>query len=1113
MAKQIINVGTTANDGTGDKVRNAFIKVNANTDELYDDGGDFITVTDPTTALPALLNVALENINTGGTTPTLQEVLDNNHDLVNGRNFQGTGAGYINAGNNVNGFGVQAAQNNQANNVNAFGLFAGIDNKATHLNAFGDNAGNNNEGNNVNAFGRQAGEYSAFNNVNLFGNSTQADEDGQTVFGKTNTIFARISTLLLSVTRKYILPNKSGTFAMLDDVSASGTLQQVTAGANKNLINGINLQGTGAGDSQTGLDVNAFGSGAGYENSGLYINAFGSEAGYENSGNNLNTLGNNAGAYNTFNNVNLFGNSTQADEDGQTVFGKTSTIFARISTLLLSATRKYILPDKNGTFAMLDDITGSQTLEQVLTTGNYLSRTKAEIDALISANGLIPLMTYEITGVDVALYGGNTIYLQAINDNTLSFDGVGKFFNPMYDKAINGFGIWKDYNSYGFYDRAIWGGKVWENITGTVGSSTDIFNLDSSWVVIPFDSVNYNIAYDAIKYDYANDLIVYRNEQNSNIVSSSKENIDFWIDQFGFNPIAVFQFGNVYDASLFKGIGSQIVTNSYNENINFKGSYQYNLTFDNNSYQYFSTFDNNSYQYNLTFENGSFQQKLTFDNGSFQGNLTFNNFSRQGDLTFDNGSYQINLTFDNGSFQNDLTFDNGSFQNNLTFNNNSSQGFLTFNNNSYQQFLSFNNGSAQSGLTETTGNIQLRLTFDNIQVDRSATPMIANEIGLNFKGTLPTATTPTSFLVKEGNQVREIAYVAPSGVVPNAPITAATKTKITYDAKGLVTNGTDASLAELTDDATHRVVTDAQIASWNATIGGSVFQSVWNASTNTPALVSSVGTNGHYYIVNVNGATALNGITDWKIGDWAIFDGSVWRKVDNTDAVSSVNGLTGAVLLDSSNVPDTLNKRYITDGERTTWNGKENAITAGATTDIFQGNKVFVPKLGLPISTATQTAINLKVNKSKFISQGYTQLTGVTVTTVIASLLIPANTYVSGEGFEIILTPNKSTTAATINFSLSHDTVINGTANAITTGTALSTANRAGYIMRALVIDGTTLRNSLNNGSNSNIPIAGTAVGSTTTFNPAVDNYITLTGNPTVSSEIVGFNSLSIRQL
>ena len=35
MTQQIINVGTTANDATGDPIRTAFTKVNANFTELY----------------------------------------------------------------------------------------------------------------------------------------------------------------------------------------------------------------------------------------------------------------------------------------------------------------------------------------------------------------------------------------------------------------------------------------------------------------------------------------------------------------------------------------------------------------------------------------------------------------------------------------------------------------------------------------------------------------------------------------------------------------------------------------------------------------------------------------------------------------------------------------------------------------------------------------------------------------------------------------------------------------------------------------------------------------------------------------------------------------------
>ena len=88
----------------------------------------------------------------------------------------------------------------------------------------------------------------------------------------------------------------------------------------------------------------------------------------------------------------------------------------------------------------------------------------------------------------------------------------------------------------------------------------------------------------------------------------------------------------------------------------------------------------------------------------------------------------------------------------------------------------------------------------------------------------------------------------------------------------------------------------------SAVIGALSYQGTWNASTNTPTLTSSVGTKGYYYVVNVAGSTNLNGITDWQIGDWAVYNGTAWQKIDNTDAVTSVNGYTGTVVLTAADV-------------------------------------------------------------------------------------------------------------------------------------------------------------------------------------------------------------------
>ena len=84
--------------------------------------------------------------------------------------------------------------------------------------------------------------------------------------------------------------------------------------------------------------------------------------------------------------------------------------------------------------------------------------------------------------------------------------------------------------------------------------------------------------------------------------------------------------------------------------------------------------------------------------------------------------------------------------------------------------------------------------------------------------------------------------------------------------------------------------------------GGVSYQGAWNASTNTPTIVSGTGSKGHYYVVSVAGNTNIDGITDWVTGDWIIFNGTTWEQIDNTDAVSSVNGYTGAVALNYTDV-------------------------------------------------------------------------------------------------------------------------------------------------------------------------------------------------------------------
>jgi hypothetical protein len=91
------------------------------------------------------------------------------------------------------------------------------------------------------------------------------------------------------------------------------------------------------------------------------------------------------------------------------------------------------------------------------------------------------------------------------------------------------------------------------------------------------------------------------------------------------------------------------------------------------------------------------------------------------------------------------------------------------------------------------------------------------------------------------------------------------------------------------------------------------YQGTWDADSNTPTLTSSTGTDGYYYQVSVAGTTTLDGISSWAVGDQAIFNGSVWEKIPNASSVSSVNGETGAVVLDTDDIDEGSTNQYFTE--------------------------------------------------------------------------------------------------------------------------------------------------------------------------------------------------------
>tara|TARA_Y100000592_G_scaffold49713_1_gene78758 strand:- start:24237 stop:29087 length:4851 start_codon:yes stop_codon:yes gene_type:complete len=133
---------------------------------------------------------------------------------------------------------------------------------------------------------------------------------------------------------------------------------------------------------------------------------------------------------------------------------------------------------------------------------------------------------------------------------------------------------------------------------------------------------------------------------------------------------------------------------------------------------------------------------------------------------------------------------------------------------------------------------------------------------------------------------------------------------------------------------------------------GIVNRGFWNADTNTttdssfPSLQSGVGVKNYYYVVSVAGTTDLDGITDWQPNDWALFDGTSWEKIDNSEAGSGdVTGPSSAIDNNIATYNSTSGKiiqdggsKIITEAEGITGNDNDASVPTAAAVKDFVDN-------------------------------------------------------------------------------------------------------------------------------------------------------------------------------
>ena len=97
-------------------------------------------------------------------------------------------------------------------------------------------------------------------------------------------------------------------------------------------------------------------------------------------------------------------------------------------------------------------------------------------------------------------------------------------------------------------------------------------------------------------------------------------------------------------------------------------------------------------------------------------------------------------------------------------------------------------------------------------------------------------------------------------------------------------------------------------------VGPQVYKGTWNAATNTPTLSDATGKSGDTYRVVVTGTVNLgSGNVTFNANDDAIHNGTIWQRNPATYAVTTVNGLSGTVVLGSDQVTEGTTNKYYTD--------------------------------------------------------------------------------------------------------------------------------------------------------------------------------------------------------
>ena len=195
----------------------------------------------------------------------------------------------------------------------------------------------------------------------------------------------------------------------------------------------------------------------------------------------------------------------------------------------------------------------------------------------------------------------------------------------------------------------------------------------------------------------------------------------------------------------------------------------------------------------------------------------------------------------------------------------------------------------------------------------------------------------------------------------NAAITGATKTKITYDAKGLVTSGADATTADIADSTNKRYVTDAQATVIGNTSGTNTGDNAVNSLYSGLAASKQDTITGAATTITSSDLTVSRALVSNASGKVAV-------ATTTSTEIGYVNGVTSAIQTQI----DTKSAKLITTNRQTA----SYTLVIGDSDKLVEMNVATANNLTIPLNSSVAFATGTQILLAQY---------GAGQTTVVAT--------------------------------------------------------------------------------------------------------------------------------